>query len=190
MHEASILEVLCLIDEKLESLLKLQRGQKEGKKGDRKNIRGVFWGASPSDVKKSEKWGQTRSIDSRYLYYKGIIRGRECALSYYFGNDNADELTKIEYYFRVTDKTEDAMKSKTVELQDWLEKVLIENYGDKAENYSDPTWVIHDEETVIELKQRHGSYGGEYSVGVIMSQNPDYIYERKTDHYKQALEEI
>ena len=164
----------------------------EGKKGSERKIRGVFWGASPSDVENSEKWAQDRSIDRRYLYYIGSIKGRRCHLSYYFGNENADKLTRIGYYFRVMNSTDDAATIKeTEELSDWLEKVLIENYGNKADNYPNPTWVIHDGETSIELKQRNGDYGGgEYSVQITMRENSDDTDEHKIDHYKQALKEI
>ncbi len=159
-----------------------------GRKEKEKKIRGVFWGASQSEVKNSEKWTQIDSHDRYYLCYVGIIRGHQCRLNYFFDDHDGEKLTQVEYYIRVIDGSDNDSQEKTRALCDWLEKVLVENYGDKAENYKGHIWVIHDEETVIELN--HAKDQSIYRVTVIMKQNPKDVHERKTDYYKQALREL
>ena len=152
---------------------------KIGKKEKEKKIRGVFWGASRSDIQKSEKWRKHESHDKMYLCFLGQLYGHICNLNYRFDED--DKLIQIIYYFamgdHVLDKKEFLFKN--------LVHVLVENYGERAGNYlNENIWVVHDDQTVIQLKI------DERGVTVSMTHNTGRIKERRIDHYKQALREL
>ena len=147
-------------------------------------IRKTFWGATPSEVENLEQWENIGSRDPRFLCFSGLIFGSDCTLIYFFNGDN--ELRKITYHFKMSVVSVGTNET----LYNDLERVLLDKYGCRANNYKEvPTWIVHSGQTAIQLIDKR-EYPDRGSIEIVMSYNGEDIQDRKIDYYKQALKEL
>ena len=120
-------------------------------------------------------------IFNNYHLYKGELFGSVCHLAYEFeGNLDSSKLVSIAYtIYDLDDENRRILMNK-------VSKVLECKYGNKAENYEEPTWVIDNGQTAIEVRNRED--GPLYvSIRIFNNENSS-IREKRVDHHKEAME--
>lgn len=146
-------------------------------------IRNTQWGATPEQVKESEKWtyeGDKKPVGELFLYFTGSIFKSSCQLCYLFNQTEHDKysLYEISYHF----------EENSDELFGDLKEVLLDIYNEplKGRMYKSeyPMWIINGGQTLIKLNR------SDQGIYIVMSHNGEDVEDRKRDYYEEAKREL